>query len=803
MNANDFFDETFNDPFETERKPRGPQRVYQWKYTACRYNIENSNGFYTFSQSTEISREEKEELIETVAHYNQPDVAPLRPTPADLSDPTKFPVAFTSFKLSSGKSVVCRARAVGKDYGGTRYGNFFAHALVLNEGAWLDPIRYFASSTFADGLSSEEANLGKTPEPLPSLRLGNIAPGTKSAAFSSDLNALRALAAGFVEALRRRKNLIVGASPENLANAAKFLGDFLAVLPPEIASKIEFTTYSHNPTTETLFARAKYVFVAFAPLETARDVPEDKAVVVDLDTALRGKGNVAASYANALSPQFLQFAQRFAYAGKIAPATDSNAPQFEPKREVADERTLDLRYLNGLTTIYAMTRGAFPQIESGWEDAWAFLSADKQTGLRERWIETWRFLNEQPFDVCLDVAQRLLQLDLSRFSKPSLRLQKNVFGIETFTERTGYLKNRFDIMLARSVLSYVVVFCAKNRLENLEATNETMRLFVAFWASLIPKDAAANKEWREQLPNEILEIFAPSANSLTVDKSLDASLVGLALGAFKESKLVNNVDCAWLELAMGLQIAIKTPNDAWAIPVGRIRALYERYFISGDAFAQFLTVYPELWAKEIKDKKSYGLIFDILGAQKDEKNLEKYAKYCISDECRSAWKRGEAFKPLFDSDSEQEINYEYQMREERELVFIDDDAYRREFSALTADDKNLTREKKRQKDDENAAPGAVALVMRLVDDKEYNVLHSIFGDFKRREFKSAKKYFKAKKCELDKYEEAKRKSKKSKQDSDLPFWGLMTIVSVCILMTIAGVWGALEYFMVIDWVSWF
>jgi hypothetical protein len=117
MNPNDFFDKTFSEADET-------RSVYQWKYTACRYNIENSNGFYTFSKSTEISREEKEELVETVAHYGQPDSAPLRPTPADLNDPTKFPIAFTSFKLSGGKTAICRARAVGQDYGGTRFGNF-------------------------------------------------------------------------------------------------------------------------------------------------------------------------------------------------------------------------------------------------------------------------------------------------------------------------------------------------------------------------------------------------------------------------------------------------------------------------------------------------------------------------------------------------------------------------------------------------------------------------------------------------------------------------------------------------------
>lgn len=797
MNANDFFDETLDNPFETERKPRAPQRVCQWKYTACRYNIENSNGFYTFSKSLEMSREEKEELIETVAHYNQLDSAPLRPTSDDLNDPTKFPVAFTHFKLSNGKSVICRARAVGQDYGGTRYGNFFAHAFVLSDGVWRDPIRYFASSTFDDGLTAEEANLGRTPEPLPTLDLEDIKPERKSDAFSSDLNALRALAAGFAEALRRRKNLIVGASPENLANAARYLGDFFAVLPPEIASKIEFTTYSYNPTNEELFARAKYVFLAFAPLETARDVPEEKAVVVDLDAALRGKPNVVASWANALSPQFLAFAKNFAYAGKLAASpSDPSLPQIRLETEKTDERTLDLRYLNGLTTIYAMTQGVFPQIERGWEDAWAFLSADKQTFLRERWIETWRFLNEQPFEIGSDVAQTLLRLDLSRFAQPGLKLQKNVGEIEALAERTGDLKNRFDVLLTRNILSYAVVFCAKNRLENLEATNETMRLFVAFWARTIPTERRENKEWREQLLNEIPEIFAPSSNSIVVEKSLDASLAKIAFDAFKENFTQPSADVAWIELAIGIQIAIESPSEALAIPVKRLQYLFEQYFRSGDAFQQFITIYPDFWAKKIRRKESYALIFNILNVRNDEKNLKKYAGYCISGECRSAWKRGEALKPLLNSDNDRENNYENQTHEEKNIVFVDESEHRRELSASPKNDKTLTRKKKKQRDDMNTVPDAVALVAYLVDDKEYNVLDSIFGDFNRGEFKRAKKYFETKDISLAAYKEKKR-------DASLPVWSQATIISVCILSIIAGIWGGLEYFRIIDWVSWF
>lgn len=732
MNGDNFFDQTGDRAIVT-----------QWKYTACRYNIENSNGFYTFSKSREMSREEKEELIETVAHYNQLDSAPLRPTAVDLNDPTKFPVAFTHFKLSNGKSVICRARAVGQDYGGTRYGNFFAHAFVLSDGVWRDPIRYFVSSTFDDGLTAEEANLGRTPEPLPTLGLDGIEPGRKSDAFSSDLNALRALAAGFAEALRRRKNLIVGASPENLANAARYLGDFFAVLPPEIASKIEFTTYSYNPTNEELFARAKYVFLAFAPLETARDVPEEKAVVVDLDAALRGKPNVVASWANALSPQFLAFAKNFAYAGKLAaPPSDPSIPQIRLETEKTDERTLDLRYLNGLTVIYAMTQGVFPQIERGWEDAWSFLSADKQTFLRERWIETWRFLNEQPFEIGLAVAQTLLRLDLSRFAQPELKLQKNVWGIEAFTERTGYLKNRFDVLLTRNILSYAVVFCAKNRLENLEAANEVMRRFVAFWARSIPTSEKENKVWRGELPNEIPEIFGMESPAFIATITMESlfgssqrfdALAELALHSFLEVPNPN-IWQSWLAIALGIQIALETPQALGSQVKTSLQQLFSKYFALGNAIAEFERVYLKLFVERIKDATSYSLIFEILGIANDENKLKEYANgRLISDACLAAWERGESLK--LDDAINIDVNFDdVNTRNGAEDVeFWDDKAL---IAEKLGKKPKVGSNKSRLQD---AAPGSIAFVDWLARNNKNEILAIVFGNFGAGQFKNAKR----------------------------------------------------------------
>lgn len=736
--------------FEAERETS----VYQWKYTACRYNIEGSNGFYTFSTSTEISREEKEELVETVAHYVQLDSAPSRPTPDDLSDPTKFPVAFVSFKLTSGKSVICRVRAVGRDYGGTRYGNFFAHALVLSERAWRDPIRYFASSTFADGLTNEEANLGKTPKPLPSLKLGDVDAAPRPEPFSTDSNALSALVDGFVEALRSRKNLVVGASPENLKNAAKFLGDFLAVLPPEIAAKIEFTTYSNDPASEELFKRSKYVFLAFAPLERVCDVPEDKRVVVDLDAALRRKRASVSAYANVLSAQFLEFSKDFVYAEICAPSK----PDGVPNNKTQDERTLDLRYLNGLAIVYSMTRGVFPQIESGWESAWLFLSADKRTVLRERWIATQRFLNRLPFHVGLAVAQNLLQCDLSRFAKPGLKLQGNVKEIKKLAGGEN-AQNRFVAMLTRNILSYVVVFCAKNRLENPEATNETMRRFVAFWVRSIPTGERENKLWRgDALRYEIPEIFgADNPARVAAFDSDDRSGAGaqcfdalteLALNFFLDLPNPNDYE-VWIAIALGIQIAIETPQALGSRKRERLRTLFKRCFATPSALAEFERIYLKLFVEKVKTQTTYSLVFDLMDVGDDK--LKEYAEgRLIGDRSLAAWKRGESLRRL-NASIYDESDDVFADSESSDLEFMDDRALLAErFSSKEKCGETVIFSGKHDARND-AEPGSIAFVDYLVGLNKFDALEKVFGRFRAGELKRAKRFFSERGIDLTKY----------------------------------------------------
>ena len=74
-------------------------RVLQWKFTACQYNIENANGFKTFSMSEGLTQNDKDDLIQYAGNYTRPDNLPDRPTEGEME---RFPVILSSFRLRSG-----------------------------------------------------------------------------------------------------------------------------------------------------------------------------------------------------------------------------------------------------------------------------------------------------------------------------------------------------------------------------------------------------------------------------------------------------------------------------------------------------------------------------------------------------------------------------------------------------------------------------------------------------------------------------------------------------------------------------
>jgi|GEM_PF-3730837 len=212
-------------------------KVFQWKYTACPFNMENANGFNTFSMSDGLTREDKEELVRFAGTYTPPDHLPHQPTSEELS---KFPVAFSFFRLRTGRFAICRTCYVGRDYGGVRWGNFFSHALVLENGFWpFYPVELWNSPLFDSKLTPEEVTLGKIPPPLKILELDEVRE-TVSNGKTFETKGMKGMISGIMQA----PVLFVG----NGKNIISAVSAVQKSFPLELAHQLSFSTYVENVT---------------------------------------------------------------------------------------------------------------------------------------------------------------------------------------------------------------------------------------------------------------------------------------------------------------------------------------------------------------------------------------------------------------------------------------------------------------------------------------------------------------------------------------------------------------------------
>ena len=143
----------------------------QFYYTSCRRGLSGHAGFQTRAQSSGISSEERRE-IEAESLYYPPRDAPREPNAREIK---RFPVAFRTVTLASGRDAVMRSVYTGKDYSG-RWGNYFVHVLVLDgadmERQGLDLLDLYAWSGWVGGLSEQED--GRDPEVLPPVPLDKL-----------------------------------------------------------------------------------------------------------------------------------------------------------------------------------------------------------------------------------------------------------------------------------------------------------------------------------------------------------------------------------------------------------------------------------------------------------------------------------------------------------------------------------------------------------------------------------------------------------------------------------------------------
>ena len=113
--------------------------IQQWVYSySCwkrkkRETDMATRGFGTFSWSDGLTLAEVEELERRCPGYELPDWASSRPGEEEKQ---RFPLAFYSFRLASGKRVVVRTQYVGECFFDKRWGATISHGMILPQGDW-------------------------------------------------------------------------------------------------------------------------------------------------------------------------------------------------------------------------------------------------------------------------------------------------------------------------------------------------------------------------------------------------------------------------------------------------------------------------------------------------------------------------------------------------------------------------------------------------------------------------------------------------------------------------------------------
>lgn len=143
-------------------------KLLQTYYTSCRVGQTGSSGFQFYSYSQGITDAELDE-IGKLGSYTAPYGTTASPTEDEVL--TLLPVAFKYFRLSSGRVGVLQSTACTQEYTG-RPGNFFTHALILDEGIFpFMPILLHKCKYFRHDLTEEQKNTQSVPPLLPPLIL--------------------------------------------------------------------------------------------------------------------------------------------------------------------------------------------------------------------------------------------------------------------------------------------------------------------------------------------------------------------------------------------------------------------------------------------------------------------------------------------------------------------------------------------------------------------------------------------------------------------------------------------------------
>jgi len=225
-------------------------KALQLHYTSCRRGQSGSAGFQIRALTDGIRPDEQRE-IERGGVYRPPRDTRQDPSAEEIS--RDFPRALRFYTLDSGRRAITRSSYVGRDYSG-RWGNFFAHTLVLESGQLptLWPIDLYEWEGWREGLSPEEDN-EEAPPPLPSADLTDVTPAD-SFGFKELQEFLREEPGRRDLLARMGRAVLIGRAASRAVvirdtpnNDLYWMACLQKIFPPQHAATLTSSTYQDDP----------------------------------------------------------------------------------------------------------------------------------------------------------------------------------------------------------------------------------------------------------------------------------------------------------------------------------------------------------------------------------------------------------------------------------------------------------------------------------------------------------------------------------------------------------------------------
>ena len=236
-------------------------KFLQTYYTSCRIGQTGSSGFQFYSYTEGLTEEERDE-IGKLGSYNAPYGSNPYPTEDDVLH--VLPIAFKYFRLNSGRVGILQSTACTQEYTG-RPGNFFTHALILDQGEFpFLPILMHNSTYFKHDLNEEEKNIQSIPSLLSVLDIDESDFPVffseqkdsfirKFAGLNTNQELLSKLLDIILSKEEKKKPIIIAdKKPEEVINA------LCRALPFENALSLTFSTYSLYPENQDVLLSASH-----------------------------------------------------------------------------------------------------------------------------------------------------------------------------------------------------------------------------------------------------------------------------------------------------------------------------------------------------------------------------------------------------------------------------------------------------------------------------------------------------------------------------------------------------------------